>query len=526
MVESAFIISGNNRKALNVSVDQWKLTFPLADEAGFVIEITFDQPIASFRNHDYSWVDLSVARFAGMLAPKVIRLKNGCLVQANISAGYWEIKNHKTVHWHFNTVAASPLTFYEGISNAKNIIAARSHMKAVPALLFSFKYAVEFSRSKIPFSAVACFTDHCDFDTLESLKLQRDLFKLTGVRVTKGFFLHHYSKRRDNASWQNDSGELQKWRDDGHELAYHSLSQSIKPLADSLSDYRGFEPPFADVTTYIDHGYQPYNLSLYRSEIRDEEYASVLGSKNISLLWNYIDSGTAASGIINQVNPYHFTLGKFSSAVKHLPLKIRIAMLLRNAVFHHDGSREVIRSYMGLASGMKNLKKLRIAKFPEFTKDFVRISSLGLKLLFNWKELKNMPFRMAKAAPVVFAHEIAMREFSLFQTIEMTDFKSALSKRNIDSLIDENGLFIAHTYFSAPMKYHFGRMFKNANRIDDTVSENFKYLGDMIKAGKIWNPTVNELADFLSHFQDIECDVDADGTIYVKCGETIHRPVS
>ena len=92
------------------------------------------------------------------------------------------------------------------------------------ALLFSKKSGVEFSRSKIPFSAVACFTDHCDFDTLQNLKIQRELFKTCNIKITKGFFLNNYSKR-ENASYEENKEELDFWKKYGHELAYHSLSQ-------------------------------------------------------------------------------------------------------------------------------------------------------------------------------------------------------------------------------------------------------------------------------------------------------------
>lgn len=62
-------------------------------------------------------------------------------------------------------------------------------------LLFP-KQCIEISCSKVPFSAIACFTDHCDFDTLENLKTQRTFFKKHEIKVTKGFFINHFSKKR------------------------------------------------------------------------------------------------------------------------------------------------------------------------------------------------------------------------------------------------------------------------------------------------------------------------------------------
>jgi hypothetical protein len=77
-----------------------------------------------------------------------------------------------------------------------------------PTLLFSKIGALELSRSALPFLAIACFTDHCDFDTLANLKLQRQLFEQTIIKVTKGFFLDHFSKRGENASYKNEAKEL------------------------------------------------------------------------------------------------------------------------------------------------------------------------------------------------------------------------------------------------------------------------------------------------------------------------------
>ena len=85
--------------------------------------------------------------------------------------------------------------------------------------------------------------------------------KVSGISITKGFFLNHFSKRSDNASWQNESDEFKKWVADGHELAYHSLSQSIKSKEESVTDFVNFKS-VANTVTWIDHGYQPYNFSL------------------------------------------------------------------------------------------------------------------------------------------------------------------------------------------------------------------------------------------------------------------------
>ena len=158
----------------------------------FDIKFIFTTDITQFRNHDYTWVTLDKDRIATEFMPKIIQLKNGNFVQANINAGIWEIKkgNTKVLLWRFNPENSAPLARFTGELNNKKIINANIDFNflTTPALLFSTTNSVEFSRSKIPFSAVACFTDHCDFDTSENLKLQREFFKTNAVKVTKGFF--------------------------------------------------------------------------------------------------------------------------------------------------------------------------------------------------------------------------------------------------------------------------------------------------------------------------------------------------
>ncbi|HEY0091327.1 MAG TPA: hypothetical protein VGB43_02480, partial [Flavobacterium sp.] len=251
------VVNGTNKAIFEIPQD-------LAENS-FDIEIAFDQPIKDFRIHDYTWSpldDLIAAEFC----PKIIRLGNGQFVLPNKNIGIWEIQKNNpfVLLWRFNPKDSAPLTVYSGDENQKVIVNAERKFELENLGLLFTKEAIEFSRSPIPFSAVACFTDHCDYDTPDSLRLQRNFFASNSIKVTKGFFLNHYSKRKDNASFKNDSREIENWKLDNHELAYHSLSQSIKNHRESLEDFKNFLPPFADIATWIDHGYQPYNLSLFK----------------------------------------------------------------------------------------------------------------------------------------------------------------------------------------------------------------------------------------------------------------------
>lgn len=493
--------------------------------SAFDVEITFKDPIEKIRNFDYLWIDTENDFIATNLVPKIIKLSNGFFVQPNSTVGIWEFnKKHKNkISWKFNHPDASALSVYKQISKRK----FTSHKIAIPttsqksieklALLFSKEGAVEYSRSKIPFSAVACFTDHCDFDTVENLELQRNLLKDSGVTITKGFFLNHFSKRDDGVSWQNNAEELKKWQEDGHELAYHSLSQSIKSNEESVADFLNFKP-VANVVTWIDHGYQLYNFSLIENSkiVAKQAYFEKLESSNITTIWNYTDLGVSTTGVINQLNPTHFTLNNYWKGIKGASFFNKVQRFLKNIFYHHYAENKLIGYFKLVSHNFKNIifnHKLR--EIPNLINNSFRVLIPVLKIILCWNYYKNKPFRFAKYNSVVFPYIENEKRFTVFQTIDMLDLSHSLAPKNIDLLLKEKGLFIGHTYFSVPMKYHTGRMFIEENTIDEQVLANFNYLGNKIKNGEIWNPTLNELTVFLSKFEDILLDLDSEGKITV-----------
>lgn len=525
MIKAIYIINKSLEKKIAFDVDQkQKLVIDLinldfSNTNSFDIKIEFNQPILQFRNHDYTWVNFSEDRIANEYCPKILKLKDGQLVQANMNLGIWEInkKNKHILLWRFNPEFAENITNYTGSANTKNIEKTVKSFKfrQSPALLFPSKNAVEFSRSKYPFSAIACFTDHCDFDTTENLKVQRTFFKENHIKTSKGFFLNHFSKREHNASFENNSEELLRWKEDGHELCYHSLSQSIKDDNQSFEDFKEFLPPLNDLQVWIDHGYQPYNFSLLqKNRLSNKDFEKVLTDKNISTLWNYIDSGTATNGVINQLNPNQFTLESFLNGNKNLGFVKKLQLTIKNIIYHYYNDDQMILKYQNAAGNFKKVifqKKIKFL-FP-FIKNFFNLSISIFSVLISWKSSKTRPYKLAKYSPLVFKHIIDEKEFYIFQTLEMLDFERSLSKHNIDTLIIEKGVFIAHTYFSVPMEYHTGRLISDSKTINQKVAGNFGFLGEKIKNNEIWNPTLSQLIDYWRVYEDIIVDIDSEGIL-------------
>ncbi len=506
----------------------YKTPINIPDEyrsSAFDVEITFQDTIDKIRNNDYQWIDADKDFVAIPIVPKILKLSNGVFVQPNTTIGVWEYhKKHKNkIIWKFNQSDATVVTRYRKVSNRKysshkelsSIVPIENATQLV--LLFSKEGAVEFSRSQIPFSAVACFTDHCDFDTLENLELQRMLLKNAGVRITKGFFLHHFSKRNDGISWQNNEKELTNWLDDGHELAYHSLSQSIKPIEESVYDFVNFIP-VENAVTWIDHGYQPYNFSLIENSkiVSRKAFFEKMVSSKIKNVWNYLDSGVSTLGVINQLNTSHFTLDSYWKGIRKSHFFNQIQRFLKNIFYHFYAENNLMGHYKLASQNFKNIVfDYRLSDIPAFVKNSVRVLFPTLKIILFWYKYKKQIYPFAKYNAVVFPYVEDGNRFTIFQTIDMLDLKNSLAPENIDLLIKEKGLFIGHTYFSVPMQYHVGRMFLTENKIDEKVVENFKYLGQKIANKEIWNPTLNELIVFLSHFETVVLDVDTQGNISI-----------
>ena len=102
----------------------------------------------------------------------------------------------------------------------------------------------------------------------------------------------------------------------------------------------------------------------------------------------------------------------------------------------------------------------------------------------------------------------------------MLDFKLALAPTNIDDLIKESGLFIAHTYFSVNSNKYSGRLLNLDITLNENVVSNFDYLAQRIEDKSIWNPTLSELIAYYNKYQNTYFDMDKYGII-IKSNENI-----
>ncbi|PWI31519.1 hypothetical protein DI383_02290 [Flavobacteriaceae bacterium LYZ1037] len=483
----------------------------------FKMKFTFSEPIISLRDHDYLWKAPYENYNAGVFAPKLLKLKNNYYIQANQAIGSWrlDINEDNVLYWCFNEINQNPITQYVGESNSRLINSLTEEIEVGKlSLLFSKSHGIEYSRSIVPFSGIICFTDHCDFDSFESLETLREFFKKMSIRTTKGFFLNHFSKRAENASYENEKEELQKWERDGHEMAYHSLTQSLRSQTEAFKEFELFKPEFSS-KTWIDHGYQPYNLSL-SSQFKESYNYTIdsLQSKGVSYFWSYIDSGFATNGVINQLNPNQFTLKVFNKGIKKFVLKKRMALSIKNLMFHYDASSKQIDNYKSLASSLKKaLKQKSLKHVFQLIQSAISIQKIFFTLLLKWKTTSKTVYPLSEYTPIVFKLN---KSVYAFQTLEMTDFVEGLSKNNINILLKESGLCILHTYFSVRLEYHEGKLLQDEHTINPHVISNFQYLSEQVLKNKLWNPTLRELIEYLKQFYSLKLDIDEEGAIFER----------
>ena len=453
--------------------------------------IEFEKPIISWRNFDYKWVDTKKERSANDHSPKILVLSDGNHVISSKNIGLWhyEPKSKNEIKWVLKHQLLTPLFKYNK-NGGRDFINEFTIENFEFKLLFTKDSVPEFSRSKIPFSPIICFTDHCDFDNNDNLKKQLAFFKSHNIKITKGFFLNSFSKRKDNSSYERDKQIISEFIKNDNELAYHSLTQSIRNEDEAMAEFFNFTPPFSNINTYIDHGYQPYNYTLIDNK-KDtlEKWTKNLFDKSIKNLWTYLDSGTSGLSIINQINPEHFTPKRILSLKK--PLKEKFKFFFRTYLFF-SGNEKLLLNYRNIASLIKQLlyNKKVFNIFPLFVYIIKVFFPIVKGLLFSKKDT----FKYAKYSPLIFKNKIGKIEFNMFQTVEVTNFEDTFSKINLDILQNENGVIICHNYFSSPLPHQKGKLFQNGS-VSKINQENFNYLGNLITQQKIWNPTVSELIE-------------------------------
>lgn len=482
------------------------------------LEIEFEDVPSFWRGTDYTWKAISSPYLtANYHSPKALKFTDKSYVAATTSTGCWEWNSKRQkLLWHLLHPDLNPTFLYDDEDKREWITEAKV-VKGTSFELGLFEGAgpiPEVARSPIGFVPTVCFTDHCDFDTPMLLASQREFFASAGIKTTKGFFLHTYSHQGDFAAMDQVGirEEFERWEKDGHELAYHGLSRSFRE--ESWNEFQNFETPqdFNTVSTYIDHGYLKYNYTKQVSERRDAWYKH-MSERGVRLIWNYLDVIEGNSLSNNQLSP-------FDSSIKSIQESAAIHKINGLPV---DKSRDT-KTWLAYGTsenfdkGIKHFNTL-LRKRKQYGLKKILVAGVGLlAMVFDteiWKRNlfeASKPFHFSRFSPVFFeGMNQSTTEVSVFQTISVKDYVSVFSKPSLKKLGNECGLLIAHTYFGFLGDNHPSRMFLNeTGALNPAAEGSLTLLGDEIRAGRIWNPTVRELHTFHKKLQELTFEVEND----------------
>lgn len=470
------------------------------------LDITLDSIPSYWRGSDYRWKPISTKYLtANYHSPKVLKFSNENFLAALQTTGCWEWIHAKNIlRWHLIHPSLAPTSVY---TNADKRLSINSQTVFFGTfyklgLFFGEGKVPEFARSPKGFIPTVCFTDHCDFDTQVLLEAQRKFFNKAGIKTTKGFFLNTFSHKGDFAAYDQPTGkaEFQAWQADGHELAYHGLSRSFRD--ESWNEFENFATPdgLNQVTTYIDHGYLEYNLSKQKPENFDS-WCLHMYSKGIKFIWNYMDviEGNADSN--NQMSILDFSISKISGATSfHNDQKLPNNKSRNFKTWLAYGTTEALDKEVKFFRNQLDIRNKSLKNHVLLLKSFIKVLAKSSNPII-WKRNileRDKPFYFAEFSPIFFkAINQSQTDLLAFQTISVKDIESVFSALSLQKLKKEYGILIAHTYFAYLGPNHPQRMFLDERgSLNPRSEQSFILLGNEIKANKIWNPTLKEMADF------------------------------
>jgi len=106
------------------------------------------------------------------------------------------------------------------------------------------------------------------------------------------------------------------------------------------------------------------------------DYSKVLETKNIEILWNYIDTGTSTKGVVNQLNGNDFTLSSYYKGINNKSLKTRLSLQIKNCIVHFYNDEKLIRNYTQLATSFKKVTTTKSVK------DFARFIKMSFNVVY------------------------------------------------------------------------------------------------------------------------------------------------
>jgi hypothetical protein len=377
------------------------------------------------------------------------------------------------------------------------------------------------------FKAGFILTDHCDFDTEDKLRLflygnNNDGWLNKDLKITKGVFtLSSRSKDFNKNDSLEDEGYLSLINElhaDGSEIVPHALKSKGQL---SKNDFQKaiekictlFKP-----ATWIDHGsYLKYCYSQGGKINPDYKLVDTLKKYHYSSLWSFHDVNTDAINTLNifshkvfsnrpvwnKFYKYLFT-GKFMIAAHHF-----------RSIIHRNYQRNAFSDFMvySMAQAKGSFIKWKTDKKKVFNEMGSFFRSLGKFSKTRITEV--LPYSnedlLKYSEPVFLEERRPLAQYKegdllMFSTFETTHVQDIYNKKALDTLIEEYGLHIGHTYILNDLPYLSGIFTKEKGqlRLSNKWIKFTEDLSKYVQEGKIWNPNMGEFIKRLKSLVNIE----------------------
>jgi hypothetical protein len=376
-------------------------------------------------------------------------------------------------------------------------------------------------------SAGFIFTDHCDFDTAQKLRLflygnNNDGWLNKNLKITKGVFTLSSKSREfnknDSLEEENYSTLINKLYEDGSEIVPHALKS--KGQLDSKTFYVALKKISSEFhpRTWIDHGsYLKYCYSQGGKYNPDYLLAESLKKYNYNNLWSFHDVYIDALNTLNIFTKKKNSNIRIEKKIAEYIIKGKwmIAAHFFRSIWHRNYKRNIVFDFIIYAMARSK------GSFIQWKKNKVKVFSqtlLFFKALVHFKKRRDkeaLPYSIKDVllySDAVFLEErrpLAQYkdgDLLMFSSFETTHVKDIYTPAALDKLIDEYGLHIGHTYILNDLPYLNNIFDKENGKM--VLSPQWKKFTDVLSsnsiAGKIWNPSMGEFVGYLTALLKVE----------------------
>jgi hypothetical protein len=329
----------------------------------------------------------------------------------------------------------------------------------------------------------------------------------SGVRITQSVFRSGWPGH-DYLDDPRFFGLMREAQESGFEICPHNTSESIKLPPDDVRKNIDFYARHFSLDTWIDHYQLPSNL-VESGMKRDSPYYILdkLQEAGCRAAWSYHD---------RFVNPPDGQLNLLTlPAVSHYVAQIaadtrRLAEGRTRWISVRSRAASILVRLIG-SEAIKDLVVLRKSPrrvgIPTWLRSVVRAP---------WRAGRHLFQKPAGGFPVRWD---ASRRLFWFDTARMTFVNQGYTEAALARLVAENGIHIGHTYLGLESKRHFDFAFARSGdgyRIHERFERFLGSVGDRIRGGDIWNPTLGEMTRFYDDLRSVSLERVGRGTWELK----------